>query len=378
MLTSQKQKILLISLVIFALIVVVLIGIFSYIIFCNNNVARREEGQIEESQEQAYGAELNFLKKFEVGDGYFPGIVFDDSTFYIFFERHSDIYVKEYDEGFTLTGQEKKLMDASGPNFQVVFDGNYFFIVGAQFLRKFDLNCNEMKSISYYDLLPQDIAEKWEYGVDDMLLYQNSGTVFIGIAVGGEKVNKEDKDAKKEDTPGSLFVQKFDTDLVQIEDFLIEDVGNAPGSSMISQEGNLIVVTSNKRWDDSSLIVLQYDEDLNPLERKVISEVENANEEFPMGFAFSDDLYFVGYHHITGDLSMPMEGNYLITTDVVLKAFDKDWNMISEVLVTEEGVRKSDQNNAGRPHLVYMNDKIYIAYDVDHRIYVKEYEVVKH
>jgi len=378
--TFQKQRVILIFLII--LVGVVSIGTFSYFIFRNNANIREEDSPVEEShveeKQEENKTELKFLKKIEIGDGYFPGIIFDGSSFYIFYERNSYIYVKEYDEGFELKGQETSLTNTSGANFQVVYDGTHFYIVDALLLRKFDTNWKEIKNISYYNLLSKDIAEQWEHGVDDMLLYQNRGDVFIGIASNGEKVNKEDdKDAKKVDIPDSLYVQKFNSDLIQTDDFLLKDIGNVPGSSILIQDGNLIVVSSNKHWNDSSLISLQYDEDLNLIERKVISEVENANEEFPMGLLFTDNMYFVGYHHVTGNLSIPMGGDYLIKTDVILKVFDKDWNMISEALVTDEGTFESEHNNAGRPHLVYVNDKIYIAYDVDHNIYVKEYELVK-
>ena len=219
--------------------------------------------------------------------------------------------------------------------------------------------------------------EQWtEFGgLDDMLFYYADGYVYIGVPIG--EAGKESD--KKQDLPGDLLIQKYNENLELVSELMLEDVGNVPGSSMMFEDDVWTIVCGDKRWDDSSLIVVRYNKDGVFIDSKTISAVANANEEFAMGLLHHDGLYFVAYQLITGDLSQPTEGKYVQHVDVMLKVYDENWSFLGEVKVTDDIPADYETGHSGRPHLTIVDDKIYVAYDSsetgDIKIFVKEYEI---
>jgi hypothetical protein len=80
-----------------------------------------------------------------------------------------------------------------------------------------------------------------------------------------------------------------------------------------------------------------------------------------------------------GELSQPAPGKDTFRTDVMLKMFDLEWNLLGQTKVTDDVPANNQTLFAGRPHLVLVGNKIYVAYDSPENgrseIFVKEYEV---
>jgi hypothetical protein len=321
---------------------------------------------------------IDFIRKIEIAYGYYPGIVFTNNQFYVSYEVGYNKFLKIYDENFIATGDEYMLGDDEGADHQMVFGDDSFYLVGSNNLRKFDSDLNELKSVRYFDNLFSKYPEQWTGfgGLGDMLFCYADGFIYLGVPIG--TTDKESE--KKQDLPGDLLIQKYNGSLELVNEVMLEDVGNVPGSSMMFENGIWTIVCADKRWYDSSIIAVRYSEDGKFIDKKTISAVDDANEEFAMGLIFENGLYYVGYQHITGDLFMPIEGVIFQHVDVMLKVFDINWSLLAEIKVTDDDSSNVDTGHMGRPHLALVGNKIYVAYDSVEtgkvEIFVKEYELI--
>lgn len=335
------------------------------------------EEEIPAQLEEQVELEFELLRKIEVADGYYPGIIFTNNQFYISYEVGHSIYVKIYDQDFNLIEGPYQLAGEEGPDHQMVFGNNHFYLVNSLYLRQFDYDFNEVKKVAFFDNLPEEVQERWPHGIDDMLLYYGNDSIYLGIAHGTMPL--EDESGKKEDIPDGLYMQEYDNNLELKNEFILEDLGNTPASSMLFQDGIYTIVCADKHWDDSSLIIVQYDENWNEINRQVISAAPDANEEFAMGLLFENETYFVSYTHLTGDLAQPVTGEPILRGDVMLKAFDADWNLLGQIMVTEDIPATDLMSQTGTPHIALSENKIYATYDIHEpkniKVIVKEYEI---
>lgn len=346
-------------------------------LFCGCTQEESDNGTSDQTTDEL-SFTIDFIRKIEIADGYYPGIIFTNNQFYVSYEVGYDIYLKTYDVNFVATGDEYLLADDESADHQMVFGNVSFYLVGSFNLRKFDFDFNELASFRYFDNLSEMFPEQWSEfgGLDDMLFCYSDGFIYLGVPIGN--MSKDESD-KKLDVPGDLFIQKYNENLELVSEITLESVGNLPGSSMMFHNDEFIVVCGDKRWDDSSLIVSRYDTSWDLIGSKTISAVADANEEFAMGLLYHDGLYFVAYQLITGDLSQPTEGKYFQHVDVMLKVYDENWSLVGEVKVTDDIPADYDTGHSGRPHLAIVDDKIFVAYDSTEtgniKIFVKEYEL---
>lgn len=315
-------------------------------------------------EEQPSAVEFQFVRKIEVGGGIFSGIIFANNHFHVSFEVSQRVYVRGYDETFTATGEQRQLTSegVSVADHQMIFADNHFYLVhsvGAAnclYLKKFDADWNEIKSVA--------VVENTSGGesTNDIFLYYANGLLYVGSTVHAPPL-----------FTGHIHIRKYDQNLEFKSEFDLSDVSSECGSSMILHEGTFIVASSNKFWQDASLIIMRYDTNWNFIDSKNISAVSNANERFPMGLIFENGRYFVSYTHQTGDISPPpgtMPPDY---GDLILKAFDSDWNLLGQKKITDD----LPANSANRVHLAWANNRIYVSYDTsDFKIIVKEYTIV--
>src|SRR3989344_9227970 len=118
-----------------------------------------EETEVEEEIIPKTQTTLSFSRKIKVADAVFPGIFSADGNFYVTYNKNNDVYVKKFDTDFKEI-EEKKLTNVNKVNDIQVAHGNGFFYVvystpgksGAPdkglYLKKFDLDFNEVKSIA--------------------------------------------------------------------------------------------------------------------------------------------------------------------------------------------------------------------------------------
>ncbi len=335
----KKKKIVIVSIPLIVLIIIG--GITLYYVYSNSSSkkkqAQKQDKNIKkESTPKETQLGLEFIRKIEIAEGYFPGIAYADNHFYVSHATGDTAFVEAYDQNFEKTGEKHQLKGVRA-DYQMVYGDGNFYIFGPKNLRKYDSGWNEIKSVSFFDSLPSDVAEGWPHGYDQALELINSN--------------------------------------------MLVDVGNVVGSSIISKDGNFKIITSDKHWNDSSLIVIDYSKDWRLSARNTISAEPNVNEEFPMGVLFKDKHCFVAFHEISGDLSQPQKnGEPIFRTDVVLKIFDQEWKLVEKIKVTDDVPSSNLTSNAGRPHLVAGDKEIYVIYDQvgsekgsESKVYVKEY-----
>lgn len=321
--------------------------------------------------------EVNFhqLREIDLGEGTFANIIFDDKKFYVSHQlKDQGLFVNVYDQDFNFL-EKYQLSNKEGADHQFVFNNGYFYLATPLNLIKFDTDFQKIKSVDYFNQLPHELQDKWPHGIDDMLLAAGANSLYLGIASGN--VSKEDKNQKK-DTADDLYLQKYNLDLELQKDFLLKDLGNTPGSSLIENNEGFTIITSDKHWNDSSLIAVSFNQNGNLLNKKTISADSNVNEEFAMGSLYQNGVYYVVYEYISGDLSQPTAGEPIRRFDVALKSFDQNWNLINQTIVTENLSDDDLREHLRAPHLAFANNKLYVAYSIvsgSPRIWVKEYKM---
>ena len=307
--------------------------------------------------------EFELDREIEIGSGIFSGIIFANNRFYVSFGSNQQVFVKEYDATFADTGKQYKLTgdDIRVADHQMVFADNYFYLVhsippaNALYLKKFDTGWNEVKSVPVVEGASDGES------TNDMFLYYADDILYVGSVVHTPK--------------GQIRIRKYDQDLKFKKEFDLTNVRLESGSSLIFRDEVFTIASSDKFWNDSSLVIARYNENWEFLESKTISAVSEANERFPMGLLFEDDLYFVAYTHQTGEISAPPPGQMPEDYgDLILKVFDSSWNLLGQVKITDD----LPPNSANRVHLAWANGRIYAAYDTsDHEILVNEYVIKK-
>lgn len=313
-------------------------------------------------EEGPTAVKFQFVRKIEVGSGIFSGIIFANNHFYVSFESNQRVYVKEYNENFTATGEQHQLTGdgVSVADHQMIFVDNYFYLVhsvpaaGTLFLKKFDAGFNEVGSTTVVS------GASDNEGTNDMFLSHAGGFLYVGTFY-------------IQLPSHGHYIRKYSTELEFVNGFAVTDAPNTIGSSMLFRDSTFIIVSSDRFWDDSSLTVLLYDLNWNFMSSKTISAVSGANERFPMGLLFENGRYFVSYTHQTGDISSPPLGEMPPDYgDLILKAFDSDWNLLGQTKITDD----LSANSANRAHLAWADNRIYVSYDTnDFKIVVKEYAI---
>jgi hypothetical protein len=315
---------------------------------------------VEEKPQKLPAVEFEFARKIEVGDGFFSGILFVDDRFYVSFESMERVYVKEYTREFAPTGRVYQLTGDGVADHQMVFADSYFYLVysvpreGGLYLKKLDRHWNEVRAAT--------IVSNAREPITDMMLSHAGGFLYIGTAF---------FQPDRMPPVASQRIWRYSIDLEPLGEFVLADVPSEIGSSMLYVNDTFIIVSSDRFWGDSSLIVMRYDADWSFMDAKIISAAPMANERFPMGAAFVNGRYYISYTHQTGNISPPPPGELPPDYgDIILKAFDREWNLLGEIRVTEDLL----PNSANRAHLAIVNDRVYVSYDTrDFRIIVKEY-----
>jgi len=143
-------------------------------------------------------------------------------------------------------------------------------------------------------------------------------------------------------------------DLQVVDKFVLEDTPHVCGSSMIYVNGLYYMVTADAFIGD--LIVMTYDSEWHFLGFKKLRNQAHWSQ----GIAYDGQRFYVAYLD-TRQRNSPEV--FPIILNVHLAAFDKDWELVDDVAVTD--FTRSDNMLAGRPWVIHHKHKLYVSYDVD-------------
>jgi len=146
----------------------------------------------------------------------------------------------------------------------------------------------------------------------------------------------------------------FSTALQPLGEKILADTRNICGSSMIYVDGVYYIVTANAHPGD--LIVMKYDKDWKYLGMKELRK----QAHWSTGLVFDGQRFYVAYLD-TSQRTNP--GLFPVYLNVRLAAFDRNWNLVDDVAVTN--FTPSDNKQAGRPWVILHGNRLYVSYDVD-------------
>ncbi|MCX5995512.1 MAG: hypothetical protein NTV59_05895 [Chloroflexi bacterium] len=135
---------------------------------------------------------------------------------------------------------------------------------------------------------------------------------------------------------------------------ILTDTPHISGSSMIYVDGVYYIITANDYAGD--LVVVKYDQDWKYLGVKKL--IKQAN--WSQGVVFDGQRFYVSYL----DTSQRTEpGLFPVYPNVHLAAFDRNWNLLEDVAVTNYA--PSDYKQPGRPWVILHGNRLYVSYDMD-------------
>ncbi len=147
----------------------------------------------------------------------------------------------------------------------------------------------------------------------------------------------------------------FSTDLKHLGKKILSDTPHIVGSSMIYVDGIYYFVTANAF--QGGLIVMKYDKDWKYLGMKELRK----HAHWSTGLVFDGQRFYVAFMDTSQSINPPA---FLpVALNVHLAAFDRDWNLLDDVAVTNFSV--SDNKQPGRPWVTLYKNRMYVSYDLD-------------
>jgi len=134
---------------------------------------------------------------------------------------------------------------------------------------------------------------------------------------------------------------------------ILSDTPNICGSSMIFVDGIYYFITATAYTGD--VIVLKYDEDWEYLGMKEL----RRQGHWSTGVAFDGQRFYIAYLD-TRQRTEP--GFFPYYPNVHLAAFDRDWNLVEDVAVTN--FSPLDSLFTGRPWVLLHGNRLFVSYDV--------------
>jgi hypothetical protein len=165
----------------------------------------------------------------------------------------------------------------------------------------------------------------------------------------------------------------FTPDLQFLEKRILADTPHIVGSSMIYVNGVYHFISASAYAGD--VIVMKYDQNWAYLGKKIL----RTQAHWPEGVAWDGQRFYLTY------LDTSQRDNTVFWPyfpNVHLAAFDRDWNLVEDVAVTDYA---PNTQFTGRPHLLLHGNRVYVGYDVvplpedlsKIEVYIAEYELTR-
>ena len=152
----------------------------------------------------------------------------------------------------------------------------------------------------------------------------------------------------------ATFHQFFTPELQSLNTRILADTPHICGMSMVYVDGVYYLVTANAFSGD--VVLMRYDKNWNYLGVKTL--VKQAH--WSTGLVYDGQRFYLAYL----DTSQKTDPGFLpIYPNVHLAAFDRDWNMLDNISVTNYAI--TDNMQTGRPWVVLHGNRLYVSYDLD-------------
>jgi len=136
---------------------------------------------------------------------------------------------------------------------------------------------------------------------------------------------------------------------------ILTDTALMSGASMIDVDGIYYIITANSF--DGDLVVAKYDSAWKYLGVKELRKQAHWSQ----GVVFDGQRFYVSYLDTSQRDPGPFVGHFY--PNVHLAAFDRNWNLVEDVAVTN--FLPAALKFPGRPWVILHNNRLYVSYDVD-------------
>jgi hypothetical protein len=146
----------------------------------------------------------------------------------------------------------------------------------------------------------------------------------------------------------------FSTDLQSQGKKILTDPPHINGSYMVYVEGVYDLVTANLY--DGDVVLATYDKNWQYLGGKTL--IKQAH--WSTGLVYDGQRYYLAY---TDTRQRTNPGFFPVFLNIHLAAFDRDWNLVDDVAVTN--YKPTDNMQTGRPWVILHENRLYVSYDLD-------------
>jgi hypothetical protein len=257
---------------------------------------------------------------------------------------------KEYTLAMEVTGKSG-ILNCEIPDFgSVMVDNTYYFVsmhLGEEYAgwRIIKYNAVTWESLAnIFHPLNLNNEEKLEYrrNGDPMVSYVNGQ---LDISAGYNPAGTP--------PPTASHHQFFSTDLNYLGEKILLDTPHIDGAAMIYLDGIYYFITANAF--DGDVVLMQYDRDWKYLGVKTL--IKEAH--WSTGLAYDGQRFYLAYM----DTSQRTTPGFLpVYLNVHLAAFDRDWNLVEDVAVTN--FARADNKQPGRPWVILHDNRLYLSYDL--------------
>ena len=250
---------------------------------------------------------------------------------------------KEYNLDMQATGKFGALYACMGDNAGLMVDNNLYtadMAPNGWRLIKFD-------AVSWKKLAETIVPFDLDSAINgDMMLAFVNGQLDISsqCLINGEMAPPE--------SGTSTHHHFFSPDLNYLGKRVLSDTPHITGSTMIFVEGMYYLITATAYTGD--VIVMKYDINWKYMGMKELIKQGHWSE----GVAFDGHLFYIAYLN-TSQRTEP--GFWPYYPNVHLAAFNRDWNLVVDVAVTD--YLPIDSMFTGRPSLLMHGNRIYVSYD---------------
>jgi hypothetical protein len=147
----------------------------------------------------------------------------------------------------------------------------------------------------------------------------------------------------------------YSTDLQPLGKEILGDTALISGGSMIYADDTYYIITANNFEGD--LVVASYDRDWKYIGVKELRKQAHWSQ----GVAFDGQRFYVSYLDTSQRDTGPFVGHFY--PNVHLAAFDRDWNLVEDVAVTN--FVHADHKFPGRPWVILHDNRLYVSYDMN-------------